>query len=187
MRNLSGLALAAAALALTAGCSSSANTPTASGTTPTPTTTTTPTTSAPTPTVTPTAAPTGAVDLHVTDPLRQALIAAYAAHQNLKPSDITGLRPGMTFYAYDNATRTYWAGAQMVPNPKSYLAQVSSQDEGAYILFHHTGTAPWQAIGTGGSGSNSGPNAGPCRVAPPADVLSLWGWPVGSCHPTGVF
>jgi len=134
---------------------------------------------------TPTAAATGAMDVQVTNQIRADLVAAGAAARHLKPADFTGLEAGHTYYAYDANTKTYWAGASLVPSPSSYNAQVSSQDDGSYTLFHRNATGGWVATDSGMAGPNAGTGAGPCAVVPPADVLAVWGWPANSCRPTG--
>lgn len=129
---------------------------------------------------------TGAKDVHVTAQVRSDLVAAGAAARGLTASAFTGLRPGETYYAYDATTKTYWAGGALVPSSSSYRAQVSSQDDGGYTLFHRSATGSWVAVDGGMAGPNSGTGAGPCRVVPPTDVLAIWGWPANSCHPNGV-
>ena len=80
------------------------------------------------------------VNQPVTDQLRAQLVAAGAALNSIPVAEYTGLAPGLTYYAYDSATQTYWAAARLVPAPTSdpsnpSRAQVASQDEGSYYLF----------------------------------------------------
>ena len=89
----------------------------------------------------------------VTDEIRTELIAAGAALNSLSPSDYTGLVPGETYYAYDASTKTYWAGAGLVPNPASTQAQVSAQDDGAYLLFERQAGGTWKAFAVGLAGT----------------------------------
>jgi len=131
-------------------------------------------------------AATGASDLHITTQVRADLVAAGAAARHLTASDFKGLAPGETYYAFDATTHTYWAGAALVPSSSSYQAQVSSQDDGGYTLFHRTAGGSWIAQDGGMVGPNSGTGAGPCATVPPTDVLAIWGWPANSCHPNGV-
>jgi len=122
-------------------------------------------------------------NLVVTDATRAALEAAGAALNSLPAAAYTGLRPGETYYAYDSATRTYWAGAGLLPSPSSTPAQVSTQDDGAYLLFDRPQGGPWKAYGVGLAGS---PEGTPCPVMVPDAILALWGWPAGSCRPATI-
>jgi hypothetical protein len=119
----------------------------------------------------------------VTDEVRAELIAAGAALNSLVPSDYTGLVPGETYYAYDATAKTYWAGAGLAPSPASTQAQVSAQDDGAYLLFERPAGGSWKAYAVGLAGTREG---GACPVAVPAAVLSLWNWPPQSCRPATI-
>jgi len=119
-------------------------------------------------------------NLLVDDALRAQLVAAGAKLNGLAPSDYNGLVHGLTYYAYDPVTLTYWAGARL--DPLSYQAQVASQDDGAYLLFSRPKNGSWTAIPVGMAG---GPEGGPCPTALPAAVVKVWGWPPGTCHPSG--
>lgn len=121
-----------------------------------------------------------AQNLPLTDDVRAALVAAAAATRHLKSSDFVGLRPGESYYAYDPATQTYWAAGGLVPVAGDTNAEVSTQDDGSYILFHRQGSTGWQANDVGMSGI---PNGAPCDLAPPTEILTLWGWPPHSCRP----
>jgi hypothetical protein len=119
-------------------------------------------------------------NLVVTDVVRSQLVAAGAALNSLPPSDYTGLRPGETYYAYDAATQTYWAGAGLLPSLSSTPAQISTQDDGAYLLF----TRPWDGAWKGYAVGVAGPPEGSaCPVAVPSAILGLWNWAPGSCRP----
>jgi hypothetical protein len=122
----------------------------------------------------------GPSNLVVTDQLRAELIAAGASFNNIPASEYSGLRPGLTYYAYDPATETYWAGAGLVGT--TMQAQVSTQDEGAYMIFHRTGSGAWgvQAVGLDGGALGACP-----PQTPPPDIVALWGWSAGSCRPYG--
>ena len=180
--------VAGLALAACGSSSPSAAPPASSPTSGAPSATPTqPMSSTPTPTpVSTSSAPTVSANLAVTNQIRSDLIAAGAKARGLKASDFTSLQAGMTYYAYDPATQTYWAGGALVPSSKSYQAQVSSQDDGGYTLFHKVAGGAWVATDSGMAGPNSGQGAGPCRVVPPPSILALWGWPAKSCHPNGV-
>ena len=119
----------------------------------------------------------------VTDEVRAELVAAGAALNSLAPSDYTGLVAGETYYAYDATTKTYWAGAGLVPSPSSTQAQVSAQDDGAYLVFERPPGGSWKAYAVGLAGTREG---GACPVTVPAAVLSLWNWPPQSCRPATI-
>jgi len=179
-------ALGLLAATVLAGCGSSSPSANPSVTTTSMSPSSTPTTpfQRQSPSMSPTA--TGAVDLHITNSIRAELVAAGAKEKSLTASDFTGLQPGQTYYAYDAATHTYWAGASLVPSSSSMNAQVSVQDDGGYTLFHRSSTGPWVAMDSALAGPNGPQGAKPCGVTPPADVLISWGWPAHSCHPTGI-
>lgn len=114
----------------------------------------------------------------MTAAVRTQLVAAGAALNNLTPSAYTGLVAGTTYYAYDSATSTYWAGAGLVPSPSSYSAQVANQDDGSYLLYSQPAGGAWTAVadGLGGIGGT------PCPAVPAA-VVAAWGWTAGTCRP----
>ena len=130
----------------------------------------------------PTTTPTGARNLVVTDAIRSQLVTAGAQLNSLPASDYTGLRAGETYYAYDPATQTYWAGAGLDPSPSSTQAQIAAQDDGAYLLFERAATGAWKAYDVGLAGT-SGTT---CPVQVPDSVLGLWGWAPGSCRPSTI-
>jgi hypothetical protein len=179
-----GAVVGAGALMALVGCGSgsSASTTSAGGTTVTVTETATGGSSS-----TPTAATStggtsttaGARNLVVTNSLRADLLTAGAASNGIPASDYTGLTRGRTFYAYDPATNTYWAGAQLVPSSSSMRAQVSVQDDGAYLLFNKSAGGTWTVHSVG----MTGVGGSPCPVAVPSGVLTVWGWKAGTCRP----
>jgi hypothetical protein len=193
-----------AALALAAGCggSSSGSTKAADTTTPvpvrthhhhprpsvTPTLVATPTPT-PTPTITvtvtsgatPTTSPAGAQNLVAGSTVRAALVAAGAQSHGLAASDYTGLVPGETYYAFDPATSTYWAGAGLVPSSSSMPAQVSVQDDGSYLLFSKSSGGGWSATNVGLAGIAGST----CPKPVPASVLKVWHWKPKTCRPPG--
>lgn len=124
----------------------------------------------------------GVQDLPVTAALQAALLAAGAASHELPVSDYTGLTAGMTFYAYDASSGTYWAGAQLVPSPNSTEAQIGAQDDGSYDVFVKTGGGAWKAYNDG-LGTLPGST---CSIVVPASVRTVWGWslsaPCGGPH-----
>lgn len=169
-----------------AGCSSSSNGhPSSSGTSSSTSTSSKPSPSKPTTTISSTTTssttPPAVQNLPVTDSVRESLLEAGAALNNLPVSDYVGLVPGTTYYAYDSVTQTYWAGAGLDPSPSSIQAQVSSQDDGSYLLFTRTANGTWTAQddGLGGIGGT------PCPAIPAA-VVAVWNWAPGTCRPPGI-
>ncbi|HWD08014.1 MAG TPA: hypothetical protein VHA57_02860 [Actinomycetota bacterium] len=122
-----------------------------------------------------------AQNLIVTDALRAQLLAAGAALHGLPTSDYTGLVAGQTYYAFDPATGTYWAGAALSPSASSYQAQVSAQDDGSYLLFEKQSGGTWTAKSDGLTGIPGST----CPLPVPAAVLALWHWTSGTCRPAG--
>ncbi len=129
-----------------------------------------------------------AQNLLLTSSVRSALITAAASHYGLPASDFVGLGAAPpnypAYYAYDKATSTYWAAASLVPKKSSYAAQVVVQDDGAYLIFHRTPPATWQAHDVGYTDT-----VGTCadyHVSIPAPVVAVWHWASGTCHPPAV-
>jgi len=120
----------------------------------------------------------GVRNLPVTSGLRTLLVGAGAALNHLPASAYTGLVPGTTYYACDQASATCWAAAGLVPSASSVQAQVSTQDDGSYLFFTSTGSGAWIAVadGLGGIGGTA------CPAIPPA-VVAAWGWAPGTCRP----
>jgi hypothetical protein len=120
-----------------------------------------------------------AENLVVTADVGSQLLQAGAALNGLPASDYTGLVSGETFYGYDWATATYWAGAGLLPSPSSLRAQVSAQDDGSYLLFRRRAGRAWTAqdVGLAGFGGTK------CPTSVPASVLAVWNWAAGSCRP----
>jgi hypothetical protein len=115
----------------------------------------------------------------VTAEVRDQLLKAGAAVNDIPASDYTGLTPGTTYYAFDPATNTYWAGASLVPSPSSQRAQVSVQDDGSYLLFSRPANGPWKGWDVGMSGIAGAT----CPAMVPASILLLWRWTAGTCRP----
>jgi hypothetical protein len=131
----------------------------------------------------PQAGAAGAVarDLALNATVRAELVAAGAAYHGLAAADFTGLGPGNAYYALDVTTSTYWAGASLVPSPRSYQAGVVVQDDGSYLVFHRPANGAWHAVQDGGLTT-----AAACaehHVVIPAAVLVVWHWPPGTCTP----
>ncbi len=181
-RVLPGAALAAIGLIL-AGCSS----PSSSGqsTTTTSAAATSTTTQHGGGSSTTTTGSSQAVNLPVTDQIRSQLVTAGAALNNIPASEYSGLAPGLTYYALDKASNTYWAAARLVPAPSSNpsnptRAQVASQDAGSYYLFSQPRGGAWTVYAAGNTGQST-----PCPVTVPAAVVAVWGWSAGGCRPAG--
>jgi hypothetical protein len=121
-------------------------------------------------------------NLPLTGNVRAQLVAAGARFNSLSPRDYNGLQPGKSYYAYDPATSSYWAGAALAPKPSSLRAEVASQDDGAYLVFHRPAGGSWvvTAVGLAGVGGTT------CGVTVPASVLAVWGWPAGTCRPPSI-
>jgi len=116
----------------------------------------------------------------VTTVVRNQLIAAAAKiNGNVPVSQYAGLEPGRTYYAYDPATKTYWAGAGLVPRNGSSAAAVSVQDDGSYNLFRRRLGGSWTAYDVG----LADVGAARCPIEPPPTIRRLWGWPSNSCDP----
>ncbi len=136
-----------------------------------------------TPSVPTTTTAPSASNLLITNQIRSQLVAAGAALNSLPASAYSGLVPGETFYAYDSTTGTYWAGAGLVPSSSSTRAQISIQDDGAYLLFDRPQGGTWKAYDVGLAGTSDGT---PCSVSVPSAVLRLWNWAPGSCRPSAI-
>ncbi len=148
-----------------AGCSSSPSSPGSA----TNQNTTVPSTSS----ATATTVPKVVTNLLVTSALRTQLIALAGASDNLPVDDVV-MEPGLTYYAYDPTTSTYWAGAAFEPTSNA-PNQAAFQDAGAYFLFRRTATTSWKALTAGLAGS-------PCPDIPAA-VVAIWNWTAGTCSP----
>jgi hypothetical protein len=129
----------------------------------------------------------GVENLAASSSVRAQLLAVGARFHGAPVAQYVGLAPGLTYYAYDRATSTFWAGAKLVPkipsNPNGppTQAEVSSQDEGAYTVFTKTARAKtWRAYDTGETGQDTR-----CPVVVPSAVLQAWGWSPGSCRAPG--
>jgi hypothetical protein len=122
----------------------------------------------------------GVADLTLTAGVRASLVAAVAAQHGLTPEDYVGLESGTAYYAFDPATRTYYAAAGVRPSPSSMAAQVGSQDDGAYNLFtRRRGASVWRVYDDGLGAAQDAL----CPLHLPAAVVAAWGWKPGSCYP----
>jgi len=162
-----------------AACSSAASQPAATNTTPAPATSPA-TSAAPPASANPT--PTGAENLVLTDAIRAQLVAAAARLNGLPASAYLGLVHGESYYGFDPATNTYWAGGALDPSPSSQRAQVSVQDDGGYYIFRERAGGSWTASAEGMAGIDGGT----CSVHIPPALVTLWHWPAGACHPSGI-
>jgi hypothetical protein len=118
------------------------------------------------------------VNLRVDNTVRAELLDAGAQIHQVPASEYVGLVPGRTYYGYDPATVTYWAGAQLMPSPASQRAQVSVQDAGSYTLYRKIKGGLWTAFNDG-----VGRDHGGCPQDVPAAVLAMWNWDPQQCRP----
>jgi hypothetical protein len=119
-------------------------------------------------------------NLSISPPVIKGLLDAAAKYHQLPPADYTGLDPGMTYYAFDPATNSYYAAAGLVPSPHSLQAQIGTQDDGGYNLFIKTASASTWTVFNDGLGAAQGSI---CPLAIPASVLAVWNWKPNSCFP----
>ena len=122
-----------------------------------------------------------AKNLVVTPAVRASLLATGAASHRLPVKDYVGLTKGETYYAYDGANKTYYAGAGLDPSPSSMAAQVGAQDDGAYYLFTRAaGASKWKIYDDGLGGADGAK----CPITLPSAVRAVWGWTL-KCSPPG--
>jgi len=159
-------------------CSSPATQPPAANTAPA----TTPPATATSPGPPANTSPTGAENLALTDSVRAQLVAAAARLNGLPASAYLGLAKGESYYGFDPATSTYWAGGALNPSPSSERAQVSVQDDGGYYVFEEPAGGSWTASSEGMAGIEGAK----CSVHIPPALVALWHWPAGACHPAGI-
>ena len=120
-------------------------------------------------------------NLPVSDALREQLLIAGACAISLPPSDFAGLVPGRTYYAYDSASGTFWAGAQLIATANSVAGHAAVINEGAYLLFTKPVGGSWRAYRVGMTGAHGEG----CPVSVPTGVLAAWGWAPGSSKAPG--
>jgi len=176
MRLLGASAMLAGVVSL-AACSSAASQPTAANTIPAATSAT-----SAAPLASPSPSATGVQNLVLTDAIRAQLVAAAARLNNLPASAYVGLVRGQSYYGFDPATNTYWAGGALDPSPSSQQAQVSVQDDGGYYIFQEPAGGSWTASSEGMAGIAGAV----CSVHIPPALVALWHWTAGACHPTGI-
>jgi hypothetical protein len=183
MRNvrLLGTSAVLAGMASLAACSSAASQPTAANTIPAATTSSAVAASAP-PAASASPSATSAENLVLTDAIRAQLVAAAAKLNSLPASAYVGLVHGESYYGFNPATNTYWAGGALDPSPSSQQAQVSVQDDGGYYIFQEPAGGSWTASSEGMAGIAGAV----CSVHIPPALVALWHWPAGACHPTGI-
>ena len=134
------------------------------------------------PSASPSTSTTGATDLTLTADVRAQLIHAQALVVRVPDSAFVRLAKGTAYYALDNSTDIYWAGASVVPSRHSIRAQVASQDEGGYNIFELQPGGTWQIFDTGLDGPD--PRSGAqCPVQTPDAVLLVWHWALNTCDP----
>lgn len=122
-----------------------------------------------------------AKNLVVTPAVRASLLATGAASHRLPVKDYLGLTKDETYYAYDEANKTFYAGAGLDPSPNSMAAQVGAQDDGAYYLFARAaGATKWKIYDDGLGGADGAK----CPITLPSAVRAVWGWTL-KCSPPG--
>ena len=122
-----------------------------------------------------------AKNLVVTPAIRHSLFVALAAFHQLPRKDYVRLDPGMTYYALDVTSKTYYAASGIVPSSKSLQAQVGAQDDGGYQLLTRAQDAKRWTIYDDGLGGGDGAK---CPITIPSAVLAVWGW-TQKCAPPG--
>ena len=120
-----------------------------------------------------------AKNLVVTPAVRASLLDAGAAYHQLPVKDYVGLAKGMTYYALDVTTKTFYAAAGLDPSPKSLQAQVGAQDDGGYNLFIR---AAGRRSGRSTTTVSAPPRTPQCPITIPSAVLKVWGWTL-RCFP----
>ena len=117
-----------------------------------------------------------AVSLPVTPALRTALRGAYvAARPGVRLSEVAGPRHGTLYYAFDPATRTYWAIAWFDPSSHAREQAAAKFQFGlGGGVFKRTASGQWHA--TVHLRANL-----PCPDEVPAAVLRAWHIQAGSC------
>ena len=111
--------------------------------------------------------------------MRSQLTAAYVALRQISVSDVSGTQPNSVYYAYDQATNTYWAIANFVPAQTAPLnVSVDFQDGGSIGLFTKIGSGPWK-VQEGGE-----PAVCTESLFFPKSVLAAWA--ISTNPPTGI-
>ena len=115
-------------------------------------------------------APSQAQNLPVTAAIKTALVAAFASYDHIPEQDVSGLRSGSVYYAYQPSTGTHWALATVDPistAPVSVL--VKFQDGVDRAIFAERPGAGWSVVNLVGEH--------PCltRQGLPSAIESLWG------------
>ena len=173
---LAGISAVLAGAVSLAACSSPASQLSAANTSPAATTPPATAASAAPPASSSTA---GAENLALTGPVRAQLVAAAARLNGLPASAYRGLVHGESYYGFDPATNTYWAGGALDPSPSSQQAQVSVQDDGGYYIFEEPAGGSWTASAEGMAGIDGAT----CSVHIPPALVALWHWPAAPATP----
>ena len=75
--------------------------------------------------------------------LRRAYVAA---RPGVRLDEVAGPRRGTLYYAFEPATKTYWAIAWFDPSPRArYQTQVNFQDGMGGGVFTRSGSRRWRA------------------------------------------
>jgi hypothetical protein len=116
------------------------------------------------------AASSPARKLAVTAALKRELVAAFAPAHGVPVAEVGGTFPGSVLYAFDPATRTYWAEASFEPaRGDSPRVADTFQDAGSNGIFSRSATGAWKLDGGGAPIS-----CAEVKFVPKA-VLKAWG------------
>jgi hypothetical protein len=160
-------------IALTAAaCSSSPTRPSSSGTTTSSTTaaSTSSTTSTTIAASTTTTTSSAVQNLPVTSSVRATLTSVFVSYKQIQASDVSGTVPNSVYYAYDPASKTYWAMASFMPS--------STASQQILVGFQDGGNTGLYKMATGGSWAVSQSGVPPYCAEQryfPQPVLAAWG------------
>jgi hypothetical protein len=136
----------------------------------------------PAPTTPPTQLATGVhstlQNVLLSDYVRAQLLVAEVKASGLPRTAFQGFTREQEHFSYDTATKTFWGGAQVVPNVNSAAAKRALSGAGSYLIFKQTNA---QVVAKDWTVYKAG--SGACPVAIPANVLTAWGWAAGTCRP----
>jgi hypothetical protein len=111
----------------------------------------------------------------ISDYTRSQLIVAEAKANKLPNASFIGLAKSNEYLSFDSSTKTFWAAAQVFPDPTSAAAKKAVSGRGSYQVFRQVQGKAWKIYDVGTSGS--------CPLTVPPAVLTAWGWSAGSCRP----
>ncbi len=127
------------------------------------------------PAVAPASGAAGVKSLIVTDTVKGQLVAAFAPVHQVAVGEVAGTDPGSVFYAYDEATGTYWAAAFFFPAASDTPSvKETFQDAGSNGIFSRAANGRWRFRGAGA------PLLCVEEHVVPKAVLAAWGIPRSS-------